>query len=35
MENLHPYLRMEQDERIVHSFDMDGPFPRPERAEIR
>ena len=30
MENLHPYPRMELDERIVRSFDIDGPFPRPE-----
>ena len=30
MENLHPYPRMDLDERIVRSFDMDGPFPRPE-----
>ena len=30
MENLHPFPRMELDEDIVQSFEMDGPFPRAE-----
>ena len=30
MENIHPFPRMELDEHIVQSFEMDGPFPRPE-----
>ena len=30
MENLHPFPRMELDERTVCSFEMNGPFPRSE-----
>ena len=30
MENLHPFPRMELDEHILQSFEMDGPFPRAE-----
>ena len=30
MENLHPFPRMELDENIICSFEMDGPFPRSE-----
>ena len=30
MENLYPFPRMELDEHIVQSFEMDGPFPRAE-----
>ena len=30
MDNLHSFPRMELDESIVNSFEMDGPFPRPQ-----
>ena len=30
MEKIHPFPRMGLDESIVRSFEMDGPFPRPE-----
>ena len=30
MDKIHPFPRMELDESIVNSFEMDGPFPRPE-----
>ena len=30
MESIHPFPRMELDEHIVQSFEMDGPYPRPE-----
>ena len=29
MDKIHPFPRMELDESIVNSFEMDGPFPRP------
>ena len=34
MENIHPFPRMELDEHIVQSFEMDGPFLRPEGEVI-